>query len=57
MLGDNHLGMACGAGFYKLACISALLAVIVLVVVLKLVRPFERYSAKRRAESISDRPD
>ena len=51
------IGMACGAGFYKLACISALLAVIVLVVVLKLVRPFERYAAKQRAKSISDESD
>jgi len=51
------IGMACGAGFYKLACISALLAVIVLVVVLKLIRPIERYSAKQRAKSISDKPD
>ncbi len=45
------IGMACGAGFYKLACISALLAVIVLVVVLRLVKPLERYAAKHRAKS------
>jgi putative Mg2+ transporter-C (MgtC) family protein len=50
------IGMACGAGFYKLACISTLLAVIVLVVVLRLIRPIERYSAKHRTKSISDKP-
>ena len=45
------IGMACGAGFYKLACISSLLAIIVLVVVLRLVKPIERFAAKHRAES------
>ena len=45
------IGMACGAGFYKLACISTLLAVIVLVAVLWLVKPLERYAAKHRAKS------
>ena len=45
------IGMACGAGFYELACISALLAIIVLVVVLRLVKPIERYTAKHRIES------
>ncbi len=51
------IGMACGAGFYALACMSTLLAIIVLVVVLRLVRPIERYAAKQRAKSISDKPD
>ena len=45
------IGMACGAGFYKLACISGLLAIIVLVVVRRLVKPIERYAAKHRTES------
>jgi len=45
------IGMACGACFYKLACMSALLAIIVLVVVLRLVKPIERYAAKHRAKS------
>ena len=45
------IGMACGAGFYKLACISALLAIIVLVVVLRLVKPIERYAAKQQGKS------
>jgi putative Mg2+ transporter-C (MgtC) family protein len=48
------IGMGCGAGFYKLACISALLAIIVLAVVLRLIRPIERYAAKYRAKSMSD---
>ncbi len=43
------IGMACGAGFYMLACISSLLALFVLVVVLRLVKPLERYAAKRRS--------
>ena len=50
------IGMACGAGFYKLACMSTLLAIIVLVIVRRLVKPIEQYAAKRRAESISDKP-
>ena len=45
------IGMACGAGFYKLACISALLAIIVLVVVLRLARPIEQYGARQRAKN------
>jgi putative Mg2+ transporter-C (MgtC) family protein len=50
------IGMACGAGFYKLACVSALLAIIVLAVVLRLIRPIERYAAKYRAKSMPDEP-
>ena len=45
------IGMACGAGFYELACISTLLAIIVLVVVLRLIKPIERYAAKHRTNS------
>ncbi len=45
------IGMACGAGFHKLALISTLLAIIVLVVGLRLIRPIERYAAKHRANN------
>ena len=45
------IGMACGAAFYKLAVISALLAIVVLAVLLRLARPIERYGAKQRAKS------
>ena len=48
------IGMACGADFYALACISALLAIIVLVVVPRLVKPIEQYAAKQRARSNPD---
>ena len=43
------IGMACGAGFYRLASISSLLAIFVLVVVPRLVKPIERFAAKHRA--------
>jgi putative Mg2+ transporter-C (MgtC) family protein len=45
------IGMACGAGFYELACISSFLAIIVLVVVLRLIKPIERYAAKPGARA------
>ena len=45
------IGMACGAGFYELAFMSSLLAIFVLVVVPRLVKPIERFAAKHRAES------
>ena len=51
------IGMACGAGFYKLACMSALLAIIVLVVVLRLVKPIERYAARHQTKNNSGEPD
>ncbi len=40
------IGMGCGAGFHKLAVTSTLLAIIVLVVGLRLIRPIERFAAK-----------
>ncbi len=48
------IGMACGAGFYKLAFISSLLAIFVLVIVLRLVKPLERFAAKHR---VRDNPE
>ncbi len=44
------IGMGCGAGFHKLSVISTLLAIIVLVVGLRLIKPIERYAAKHRAK-------
>jgi len=38
--------MACGAGFYKLAVISALTAIVVLIGLAQLERPLERYRKK-----------
>jgi len=40
------IGMACGAGFYKLAIISALTAIVVLIGLAQLERPLERYRKK-----------
>ena len=37
------IGMACGAGFYKLSVISAFVAIIVLIGLAQLERPLERY--------------
>jgi putative Mg2+ transporter-C (MgtC) family protein len=51
------IGMACGAGFHKLALVSTLLAITVLVVGLRLIRPIERYAAKHRAGSNPEEPE
>ncbi len=49
--------MACGAGFYALAVVSTLIAIVVLVGLLKLAKPLERYVEKHKDESISDDQD
>ncbi|MHC4118291.1 MAG: MgtC/SapB family protein [Planctomycetota bacterium] len=51
------IGMGCGAGFYRLALISTLLAIIVLAVLLRLARPIERYGAEQRAKDDSGQSD
>ena len=45
------IGMACGAGFYRLAVIGTGIAIIVLIGVAKLAKPLERFKAKRKPES------
>ena len=42
------IGMACGAGFHVLAVVSTLLAIIVLVGILKIAKPLERYARKHK---------
>ena len=48
------IGMACGAGFYKLAVASTLIVIIVLLGLLQLVRFLKRYKKKNSTESIPD---
>ena len=50
------IGMACGAGFYILAVISTLIAVIVLMGLRQLEKPLERYVKKRRSKHKSESP-
>jgi putative Mg2+ transporter-C (MgtC) family protein len=45
------IGMACGAGFYRLAAIGTGIAMVVLIGVAKLAKPLERYKAQRKPES------
>ena len=51
------IGMACGAGFYKLAVISTFIAVVVLVGLAQLEKPLERYGRKRKPQSLPDEQD
>ena len=49
------IGMACGAGFHVLAVVSTLLAIIVLVGILKIAKPLERYARKHNTRhSLND---
>ena len=50
------IGMACGAGFYILAGISTLIAVIVLMGLRQLEKPLERYVKKHRSKHKSKSP-
>jgi putative Mg2+ transporter-C (MgtC) family protein len=51
------IGMACGAGFHGLAVVSALIAIIVLVGLLKLAKPLERYAKKHKTRNSCDDED
>ncbi len=51
------IGMACGAGFHKLAAIATLIVIVVLVGLLKLSKPLARYVEKHKPESIPDDQD
>ena len=51
------IGMACGAGFYKLAVISALTAIVVLIGLAQLERPLERYRKKYEHPQPPDEQD
>ena len=51
------IGMACGAGFYKLAVISTLVAIVVLIGLAQLEKPLERYREKYEHPSPPDEQD
>lgn len=44
----SSIGMACGAGFYRLAAVSTLIAIVILIGLAQLERPLERYTDKRK---------
>ena len=48
------IGMACGAGYYALAGISALIAILVLIGLGQLGGPLERYAKKHKTKTRSD---
>ena len=51
------IGMACGAGFYILAVVSTLIAVVVLIGLGQLEKPLERYVKKHKPENFSKEQD
>lgn len=51
------IGMACGAGFYALAAVSTLIAIIVLIGLGMLEKPLERYGRKHKGKSPPDDKD
>jgi len=51
------IGMACGAGFYGLAVISTLIAVLVLAGLGQLEKSLGRYGKKHKPTSFSDKQD
>lgn len=51
------IGMACGAGFYALAAISTLIAIVVLVGFGQLEKPLEHYGKKRKPQDPADEHD
>jgi putative Mg2+ transporter-C (MgtC) family protein len=53
----SSIGMACGAGFYGLAIVAALTAILVLIGLGKLVRLLERYRGKGSLENTPDDQD
>ncbi len=48
------IGMACGAGFYALAVISTVVAVVVLIGLAELEKPLGRIRKKNESEDLSD---
>jgi putative Mg2+ transporter-C (MgtC) family protein len=48
------IGMACGARYHGLAITSTVIAIVVLVGLLKLSKPLERYVAKHKPETVPD---
>lgn len=48
------IGMACGARFYQLAIVSALIAIVVLIGLGKLARPLERSMGKNKSKKSSE---
>ncbi|HUW20577.1 MAG TPA: MgtC/SapB family protein [Sedimentisphaerales bacterium] len=53
----SSIGMACGAGFYDLAAISTLLAIVVLLGLARLERPLAGYLRKNSPERLSEEQD
>ena len=51
------IGMACGAGFYRLAVVTALIAILVLLGLGKLARLLERHVGKHKLENTPDGQD
>lgn len=51
------IGMACGAGFYILAALSTLIAIVVLIGFGKLEKPLQRYGRKHKGTNPSDDKD
>ncbi|MFH1718016.1 MAG: MgtC/SapB family protein [Planctomycetota bacterium] len=51
------IGMACGARFYGLAIIASLIAITALIGLGKLVKPLERYAAKKTPPPVDDEFD
>ncbi len=47
----SSIGMACGAHFYRLALITTLIAIAVLIGLAKLARPLERYEEKSKVKN------
>jgi len=45
------IGTACGAGFYTLAVVSTLIAIIILIGLAKLEKPLRRYNEKHKSEN------
>ena len=48
------IGMACGAGFYTLAVVSTLVAVVVLIGFGQVAKSLERYRGQRKPQSPPD---
>jgi uncharacterized membrane protein YhiD involved in acid resistance len=49
--------MACGAGFYQLAIISTLIAILVLIGLGKMAKQLEHFRTKQKPESTPDELD